>query len=768
MEKIRFQIEIKRVLDVLSKEIYDSPFALLRENVQNAYDAILMRAEFSGGKWSAQKDGHIRVVIDNGKIIISDNGIGMSEITLKENYWKAGSSGKRTDLAIKSGVVGTFGIGAMANFGVCTRLQIETESLETKEKIVSEVERENLSLTEDCIKIEKITPIGEYGTTITIVLDPKSNIAINQAQGYLSSYVQYLPVKVELNGKNISQNSIEARYRDDNASIQKNWSQYEFGGIKGDILIQCNEISRVSAIVSDLSISGEKILGKIHLQQEAGPLWGFRSFFGLAPIPINLYYSFGGAVNLSIISPTAGREALSRESVELTQRLIQLVEICATKTLAELDLCNKSTPFMSHILSSGDIALAAKLKVRIEPDQELSLGELKEFSQRRDYNFYQGHDETIIRAYGTPATLLVILARSNPRRQIESQFIHQFCRVNTVDDAPKVIHTYFENQYSMEEVSFVIKTKNILEEDYALRNVEIKFSDISHNLPLIVEPPKNGQIKIFIQRQHHSIQPILRCYSESYDIFYGIIKDYIRVYIYPRVQSWVPSSTREGADALLKILRQKRELYEIRYEDVEFTSIFSDLVAGKITIEEVFNTAKNFSKIQPQEIKQQNIGKLENEIPNLVESPVQKTSEDSGPNFPPLPAIMRADVETDKKLLEVDSRNPILNNFQMFLSLSDRAFKEESDFFIAPHTTRIIWGGHRIIYIFSHASGKISLYYDIEMFEDTGDLAGGSIFPTTTIFTKRRIFIPVPENLKRFFELKEGKRSFYVRFDILP
>jgi molecular chaperone HtpG len=230
----------------------------------------------------------------------------------------------------------------------------------------------------------------------------------------------------------------------------------------------------------------------------------------------------------------------------------------------------------------------------------------------------------------------------------------------------------------------------------------------------------------------------------------------------------VPSSTREGADALLKILRQKRELYEIRYEDVEFTSIFSDLVAGKITIEEVFNTAKNFSKIQPQEIKQQNIGKLENEIPNLVESPVQKTSEDSGPNFPPLPAIMRADVETDKKLLEVDSRNPILNNFQMFLSLSDRAFKEESDFFIAPHTTRIIWGGHRIIYIFSHASGKISLYYDIEMFEDTGDLAGGSIFPTTTIFTKRRIFIPVPENLKRFFELKEGKRSFYVRFDILP
>lgn len=73
MEKIKFQIEIKRVLDVLSKEIYDSPYALLRENIQNAYDAILMRDQYSERKWSPQKNGIIAVHIDNEKIIISDN-----------------------------------------------------------------------------------------------------------------------------------------------------------------------------------------------------------------------------------------------------------------------------------------------------------------------------------------------------------------------------------------------------------------------------------------------------------------------------------------------------------------------------------------------------------------------------------------------------------------------------------------------------------------------------------------------------------------------
>ena len=35
--KIAFEVETARVLEILSKEIYDSPLALLRENVQNAY-----------------------------------------------------------------------------------------------------------------------------------------------------------------------------------------------------------------------------------------------------------------------------------------------------------------------------------------------------------------------------------------------------------------------------------------------------------------------------------------------------------------------------------------------------------------------------------------------------------------------------------------------------------------------------------------------------------------------------------------------------------
>jgi molecular chaperone HtpG len=105
----------------------------------------------------------------------------------------------------------------------------------------------------------------------------------------------------------------------------------------------------------------------------------------------------------------------------------------------------------------------------------------------------------------------------------------------------------------------------------------------------------------------------------------------------------------------------------------------------------------------------------------------------------------------------------------MFLAVSERAFMEEYAFFVQPHSTRVIWGGNRIIFIFTHASSTFSIYYDIELFEDVGGRAGGDIFPTTTIITKNRIFIPIPTDLKKYFEItaEKNERQFYVRFDPL-
>ena len=104
---IPYHVEINRVIELLASQIYQSPLALLRENCQNAYDAILQK------RWEDPPFDNplISVAIFPGQVSIADNGVGMSPQDLDAHYWRAGSSGKNNPSAIAAGVVGTFGIG---------------------------------------------------------------------------------------------------------------------------------------------------------------------------------------------------------------------------------------------------------------------------------------------------------------------------------------------------------------------------------------------------------------------------------------------------------------------------------------------------------------------------------------------------------------------------------------------------------------------------------------------------------------------------------
>ena len=140
---IPFHVDISRIIEVLAKQIYQSPLALLRENTQNAYDAILQRKHL-GDSFSPE----IQVTITDREITVLDNGIGMTAEELENNYWKAGSSGKNNAEARAAGVVGTFGIGAMANFGIASQLEVTTESAKSSARTTCLAQRDKLSATE--------------------------------------------------------------------------------------------------------------------------------------------------------------------------------------------------------------------------------------------------------------------------------------------------------------------------------------------------------------------------------------------------------------------------------------------------------------------------------------------------------------------------------------------------------------------------------------------------------------------------------------------
>jgi molecular chaperone HtpG len=765
-EGIVFQVETSRVLQILASEIYDSPLALLRENVQNAYDAVRMRFAASG----LLTDGaRIDVQIGTGTLSITDNGIGMDEQVLRQNFWKAGSSGKNSENARRAGVVGTFGIGAMANFGVCTKLIVETRAEGGVEVLRSTAELASLKIAEECITLEHLQIDRPVGTTVTAHLMPNCPISIEQAKQYLLPYVGALQVPVYLNGENISGNTLESQLSVANRQYTQLGSQSLKNNLcSGTFNVAADLNGQVLIHASGLTLSGIPIEGSLVLLQGGRQLMGLRSYFGLAPIPPIGVYQFGGVANLSFLKPTAGREALSRESIVQVTQLVALAEWAASWVLAETDFADKNNAFLQWIINNNQYSLAKNVSILVRPDEiDVPLAKLKEFVGARTAHYYLGSDPQIIRTFANEGTCLLSIAQSNPRRTVHLNYVTNVLKIPQVPDSVQVVRTYGPKDLTSKEVSVLVRVASILRDDYLISDVEPVLADISHNV--LVYPQKNGeQLKIYISRSSPFLPNLIAFYDKAYELFTQFMKDFVRVQIYPRIQQFVPSSTRDGVEALRKILERNRELY--RYEETEigdFEGVLGEYLKGDLSFTQVLKEAQSRARPYTQIVSSHQVGSVENEVPGVVDSPVAQVDGD-GAELAAVPPIIRDSVTSTMKILTTLQKYPQLNDFTMLLGLSDRLFRIEAEFFHNPHTTRILWGGHRVVYIFTEVTGRLNLYYDIELRKPIDQSnSGGGMFRTTTLITKNRIFVPVPEELQEEFKVATGPKEFFVRFDVL-
>ena len=769
--KIRFQVETQRVLEILSNEIYDSPYALMRENIQNAYDAILMRKSLE-----PNFIGEIKIKINSNIIKISDNGIGMEENVLRENFWKAGSSGKRGNaLAEKAGVIGTFGIGAMANFGVCEKLEVITRPINSKTVYKTIAERDKLSISEDCIELYVITDESiDVGTTLIAYMDKQSLINYEGARNYLDSYILYLPIKVEINGINCSQKQYKEEYfNTKDTSILLNFtSQIDDSNFKYRIQGILTKNNSIKVQVDNISWQNNQISGELVLEQGKGHLMGLRNFFGMAPVPISQTYNLGGIVNLSILQPTAGREALSRESISFVNSLIISIEKVISEQIADTELIDKNQYFLNYIVKHNRYDLAKNINILLKPaDINIALKEITTLRNEKRLRYYSGNDSTLIQMHANENTNLLVLSQSNPRRRIQQNFLSKE-RVEPVNDNVQIIKEYSRSELEISESAILFRMISILTDDYFLQNCNVYFAEISHQIPLMVKN-ENGTVNIYLSKETSTINQLKQTYHNAYEIFTSFLKDFIRNHIYSKIAQFVPSSTRQGADALQKILSKNKELYKYEFnEQGEIESLLSDYLRGDISLSDVLKQSKTITKTHSQRFSKNQVGTIENELPDIVHDngeqiEPQPTSQ-TDISIIAYPPILRLDSETTKKLITTSEQRKELNFFKMFIGLSDQLYKKDKDFFLEPHTTKIIWGGHKVVYIFSHVSSRLTLYYDIELKGKLKDeTIGGGAISTTTIVTGNRIFIPVPDNLESSFYIDKGKKEFYIRYDLI-
>ncbi|MBA9004471.1 HSP90 family protein [Thermomonospora cellulosilytica] len=117
-----FGVDLRGIVDLLSRHLYSGPRVYVRELLQNAVDAITARG---GGRGTA-----IRIEArGDGELRIHDTGIGLTEPQVHELLATIGNSSKRDPLGFaRHDFLGQFGIGLLSCFLVADEIEVVTRS----------------------------------------------------------------------------------------------------------------------------------------------------------------------------------------------------------------------------------------------------------------------------------------------------------------------------------------------------------------------------------------------------------------------------------------------------------------------------------------------------------------------------------------------------------------------------------------------------------------------------------------------------------------
>ena len=123
-----FQVDLRGMVDLLSRNLYSGPRVYVRELLQNAVDAIAARRDLDATcparvTITVSRDGTQRV------LTCTDTGVGLSGAQVERLLSTIGASSKRDELGLARGdYLGQFGIGLLSCFMVSPEILVTSRS----------------------------------------------------------------------------------------------------------------------------------------------------------------------------------------------------------------------------------------------------------------------------------------------------------------------------------------------------------------------------------------------------------------------------------------------------------------------------------------------------------------------------------------------------------------------------------------------------------------------------------------------------------------
>ena len=718
-DRVPVGINFRRVLETISAQIYDTPMAFLRENVQNAVDALRM--------YDAECPDHtdsvsVRIEIAGSVVKITDTGVGMSRDELQSLFWTMGASGKNTELARKAGCVGHFGVGGFANFGVCRVLTVTSKRLnhEGWESTVSTDDIPASGVPE--VAYSPSDAAGPHGTIIEAALTSAPNIS--DLRTYIAGFVRFVPESIYFNGQLISGTSLAAK-------------ETESFGDATEARVDGTRFSAALGYEADktpmLRLESGGHPGGIGgvLRFSHGTLEVFKRGFKLCSIAVSSAFGVTGRLESDSLQPTAGRDSLSAQSQQFVQALVQKLELIVAKALlADAELIAANPRVVSFAVSKFGIESIGQMPVKLGDGQEATLQVIRdEFSQKKA-KIYFGRfaDKEVLQILQASGNLIVPLSGDGRWQSAQQQYLSSLCGAISFEGLVKVKGRY--SDLSAFEVAFLAEIEAAVRYRYEVYDFQVVPASITGGIPAYARSGP-GRLVIYIDVRHQEVAKLERLGISP--MLYSMATEFCREYLSSVLKSRSPKFFGSGALNVDEIMRRRAELWRIEAADIAVDS------RGEVPR----RAPGHFGGVGiSQVVTQASIAHIEVGAPASTQT--------QAPVVPP---------GREQKILKIVDLSGNLGIGGYYFRIMDAPAKAFGNEIQTMSEVFAVWFGNRVTYVFSDGVST-AFHYELRVnaFVKVDGDAGGTILLTKPIQEfGGAMFVEIPEKLVQFIVPSQGQ-----------
>ena len=556
------------MLRIISKQVYETPLAFIRENVQNAVDAIRIQVHRDGALPDDDRY-RIDITVEDKKIIVRDNGIGMSASDLQNFFWTIGASGKRTSEALAAGCVGIFGIGGFANFGVCETLEVISQTEDDEHGTVTRLSEEDIRAAGTALPsvTRGISDAAKpRGTVVIGYLRNSANV--DELHSYLLGFVRFVPISIHFNGKKVLKNRfLDVEDRKNLTEISDGTQEWSNDGLVITGRLFEDRGHTLVATIESLGIGGEAINLVGQLRFENGLIDVFKRGFKLCATQISSTIGVSGRLDSDRFVPTAGRDSPDAETTSLLGRIVLILEKVAVETVLETsERIAQHTRIFRFVTRNGLVGKLDKAKIRFADGSESTLGDIRRKAERGIGVFFGGvQKQALNQIMQARGYLVVLLSPDQSRQKAERQYLQQYCAAKTFDGMIDCVEHY-EDLSRFEKV-FLSELELSISRSYDVEKFSLIPGKLSEDIPVFLKEHGGGQpLDILVDVRHPEIAKLQNLgYTQ---ILYSLIATFCWEYLGPSLKKWSPRFFGDGSLNLELLAKRRSELWILVKDDI--------------------------------------------------------------------------------------------------------------------------------------------------------------------------------------------------------